>query len=289
MDKREFQKILTQIDELKALFIFAQRVIPYLEELILFIKETTPLLEEVNNSIVDSSNKMPVAVKQLDKVSATTEMATSDILDGIDRMLEKLDRALKVIEQEKAQEQERLTREKELILKLAETLDGEEETRAARVEEALTAFFEEHANDSVFQQLHDLIFEVQSETYEIMNLLQVQDISTQQIMAANALIESVQHKLSHLLVKFGMIPKADYEKKERSFDPNAIFEDRSHVQEMADRLLAGDEEKAPDVVEVKTVGKEEIQKAAAAQKERSSQDKASQEEIDRLFNELKVR
>lgn len=284
MEKIDFQKILSQIEEIRALFIFAQRVIPYLEELIWFIQETTPLLQEVNNSILDSSSKMPAAVAQLDRVSETTEMATSDILDGIERMLSRIEETLGLVDTLEQQEEEKLGIEKTLILKIAEVMDGEEATRAAQVEKALNEYYADHPRNQHLARLRENLLALQTDAYDIMSLLQVQDITTQQIMAANNLIESVQSRLIKLISRFGTLEPEPVQKKLRAFDPDATFEDRSGVQAMADTIFDQTEELTD--MQVKEVSHEEAG-PVAKEKPPQEQQQASQAEIDRLFQELK--
>ena len=293
MERVDFQKILYQIEEIRALFIFAQRVIPYLEEVIRFVQETTPLIQEVNNSILDSSSKMPAAVAQLDKVSATTEMATSDILDGIDRILNRIDNALQVVARFEKQEKERIQLEKSLILKLAETLDGEKATREAEVEKALEAFYAESKSQKDLAQLRENLLALQTDAYDIMNLMQIQDITTQQIMAANSLIESVQEKLMELISRFGAIEAKPVNKKIRAFDPNATFEDRSDIQALADELLNQGEVTEVSEEETRELAVTVVENAPQDEADKTTEDpsqtgeKASQEEIDSLFQKFK--
>ncbi len=286
MEKKAYQKILEQIEEIRALFIFGQRVVPYLEELILFVKETTPLLLEVNNSILESSNKMPMAVQQLDKVSVTTEMATTDILDGLDRILESLEMTTGMIDEVIEQDEQRIEKEKELILSIAQTLEGEEETRAARVEQALNEYYEKRKRNEPLELMRKNLEKVQSEAYDIMNLLQVQDITTQQIMAANSLIESVQVKLTQLIAKLGTLDISIEHAQERIFDPNAVFEDRSEAQAMADEIMTGESatvhsKKQPEVVVVAEADNVPLGFGT------TTPEKTSQDEIDQLFSESK--
>ncbi|MDQ7062620.1 MAG: hypothetical protein Q9P90_00070 [candidate division KSB1 bacterium] len=210
MSQIDLQKILNQIEEIQALFVFVQRVIPYLEEIIRFVQETTPLMEEVSQSILESSKKMPTAVAELDKVSSTTESAASDMLDGIERMLDTINNSISLIDQINEFEKERLMKEKALVLKLAETLDGIEETQAANVKQALDDFYEEYLAKNCLQKLRQNIFCLQNDAYEIMNSLQIQDITTQQIMAANDLIESVQSKLVALTNRLSFLFSASF-------------------------------------------------------------------------------
>lgn len=51
MDSKNLGGILDKIKELRAPFIFGQRVIPFLEELFYFVHDILPVLEETNLSI----------------------------------------------------------------------------------------------------------------------------------------------------------------------------------------------------------------------------------------------
>ena len=50
--------LLRKADELKALFILGQRVIPFLEEIFLFVNEIKPLLDDINSSIEENLRKI---------------------------------------------------------------------------------------------------------------------------------------------------------------------------------------------------------------------------------------
>ena len=69
MNSNNLDGILEKINELRALFIFGQRVIPFLEELFYFVHDIVPVLEEINVSIYESANKMPHASSQLNNVT----------------------------------------------------------------------------------------------------------------------------------------------------------------------------------------------------------------------------
>ena len=91
MQEKDIQGILKKVEELKSVFTFGVKFIPFLEDLLVFVQEMAPMLNEMNRSIQDSSSKMPKAVQQLDKVTSATELATNEILDKVDSMLARLD------------------------------------------------------------------------------------------------------------------------------------------------------------------------------------------------------
>ncbi len=295
MTQREVKIMLKKVEEVKALFVFGQRVVPFLEELVLFVQETTPVLQEMNSSIEETSKKMPYAVEKLDQVTETTEEATSGMLDGIDRILMHLDDVTAGIDELEQEIKNRLERDRDIIIKLASSLEGEEETRAAKVEEELKKLSEENLKKSPIPRIREKIETVQSEAFDLINALQVQDITSQQIMAANHLIESIQDKLSELLTKFTGIEVQEVERKDRAFDPNAVFQDRQDLQREIDEVFRENEEnteaqESPPVKEVSTEETDKLQKAEPAAEENKDDDgktPVSQEEIDALLNQMK--
>lgn len=283
MKENDLVQMLKKVDEIKALFIFGQRVVPYLEELVIFVQETTPILQEMNASIAESSKKMPYAVQQLDKVSETTEMATTDMLDLIDHILDDLGGTMGLLEVMAKKDEERGDREKKIILKLANALDGEAETKAANVEEALQNYIDESRKKDDLGVLRNRLTDVQCGVYEIMNKLQVQDITTQQLMAVNSLIESIQQKLTELIAKFSDIDVDELPQKTRVFDPNASYTDKREIQALADLIMEARHFKEQGVREVDL----ETSKKVIADLFSVKKEKASQDEIDHLINELR--
>lgn len=285
MNHKDLQLLLAKVEEVKALFVFAQRVVPYIRELVLFVQETTPVLHEMNASIQDSFQKMPIAAQKLDKVSETTETATTNILDALEDMLARLDESMGIIDQMEAVHSEAAEREKKLILQLAGTLDGEMETREANVEAELDKVFAGLNKQQHSVALRQLLGKVQAQAYDIMNLLQVQDITAQQIMAANNMIDSVQKRLARLIGKIEDFDSSELYTETRAFDPKATFEDKAKVQAMADAIMAGKggEETEPLNATVVHLKPDEAMPGAGVLKQKES---ASQEDIDRIINEM---
>ena len=295
MRQSDVIQMLHKVEEVKALFVFGARVIPYLEELVLFVQETAPILEEMNTSIEESSQKMPFAVEKLDKVTETTENATAGMLDLIDQILTNLDRVMESMTEAESGFNQRLLQEKELVLQLARALDGEDETQAADVETELKKLVEMETGNNLFSTINERLSVMQGDVFEIMNALQIQDITSQQIMGANSLIEAVQEKLGQLLSKFSDIDVEEPpQRKARAFDPNASYEDKSAIQAMADHILAGentDEAEVtvvPDFVEDDKTANVQVEaeenNAPAAQEDQKTVDQA---EIDKILKNMK--
>ncbi|HRP02189.1 MAG TPA: hypothetical protein PLE30_06020 [Candidatus Kapabacteria bacterium] len=206
MNQKEIQVLLRKADELRALFVLGQRVIPFLEEIFLFVSDIEPILLEINTSIKENLKKMPKASKQLSKVTEATELATTeilDILDGLSYKNEILNSNLqKINDLVGVKENKPLD-----LLKLL--LDG------ANKGSDINTFVPQIANFvSVYESsLDKKITEVIGNTKDINNSivndssaiamsLQVQDITSQQIAAVNNLLETVQNRLSVIMEKF---------------------------------------------------------------------------------------
>ena len=173
MEEKDIQVILKKVEEVRAFFTFSGRLIPFLEDMLLFVQEMAPMLNEMNKSIQESSSKMPTAVKQLDKVTSATEIATHEMLDKIDDMLGKMDELTKVF----SQINNRLKAEREAVTGISETVEqllklpearktlsklfDDEETRelGVKVKDIVDGFLagslEESISEKVDQQLQD--------------------------------------------------------------------------------------------------------------------------------------
>ena len=163
----DIQELLKKSEELKALFVLGQRVIPFLEEIFLFIQDTSPLIQEISSSIKDNLKKMPKASKQLSKVTEATEMATNEIMDTVDGVMYKSGI---------------------ISTNLALIRDIGSQAEFAQNEDFLRAISN---SDEVLKS-------IKNDAQNIMMALQVQDITSQQIAAVNNLLETLQGKLGSI-------------------------------------------------------------------------------------------
>ena len=252
MQEKDIQGILKKVEELKSVFTFGVKFIPFLEDLLVFVQEMAPMLNEMNRSIQDSSSKMPKAVQQLDKVTSATELATNEILDKVDSMLARLEVVnsnFSLIRQRLSAEHSALTSiagaiEDLLVLPgVRESLNHVFENKKARdkgieikriVDEFLNGKIDETVTEKVDQALHD----TQSDAYDIMNALQVQDITTQQIEGAHALLRSVQERLNELLEKYSDATPPQELRESYPHDMQASFIDADERQKAADEAMS---------------------------------------------------
>ncbi len=165
MRDKEITILLDKAEELKALFILGQRVVPFLEEIFLFIRDISPILDDINSSIEDNLQKVPKAAQQLSQVTEATELATNEIMDILDGFVYKAD----VIS----------TNMREVGAK-----------RSTQKEQDL------------LQNSENLLESLRMDASQIMMALQVQDITSQQLAAVNHLLQTVQGKLAKILKHF---------------------------------------------------------------------------------------
>lgn len=242
MNSNNLSGILDKINELRALFIFGQRVIPFLEELFYFVHDIVPVLEEINASLYESASKMPHASSQLSKVTKATEVATTEILDNLDGVLSKLN----AIDQHFDTASKDLTvldkLERQSVKLLRATLKGQDK-------ELLQTILNIHQQKqshlkaivSNAEELEKSLKDIRAKSNDIMISLQVQDITSQQIASVNHLIESVQYRLSSLIGKFKVsgndlindIKRSD----NSSFNPDAVYERSDERQKSADEIV----------------------------------------------------
>lgn len=82
----QLDQILSRINDMRGFFKFGDEVIPFLGDLFTFLKGIMPLMLEVNHSLQDSAVKLPTATDRINDANKATEVATTDILDSLDRI-----------------------------------------------------------------------------------------------------------------------------------------------------------------------------------------------------------
>lgn len=248
MSSLNIGEVLDRIDELRGLFELGQRTMPFLEELFHFLEEIEPLLDEINASIRESTDKMPAAKSKLETVTEATEMATTEILDlvdsvafelkmmqkaltrkteGLDAVREADDRLLHLLGSELADERPDLLEEVQRIHRRKQPL----------LDEAI-----DHADDEL-----EAVEDVRQKMTQITMSLQVQDITSQQIAAANHIIESLRDRMSRLVdqtnlrIEHASPPEAQTRSAEPAsdgtFDENARYDPAGDHQSAADALI----------------------------------------------------
>ncbi len=243
----------------------------------LFIKvyKTSRLVSGVINTINSSRTELRKSVEglikktgvQLQKVSSTTEDATNKIMD------------------------------------IAESLDDDQEKIIKKIE-GLSEKFSLSESEEI-EELKQMIYANQDKAFTIMDFLQFQDITAQQIAGAYGMLADVEKTLvyvSDILKDFDDVGQEESLKKNKyaddvSFNADAKFEDKENVQSAIDNLFtSGDvdtqfptnlnqqEETKPPPVATTPQASEEVDiDALFATGASASETKSDEVDIDALF------
>jgi chemotaxis regulatin CheY-phosphate phosphatase CheZ len=302
MNNKDVSVLLKKADELRALFVLGQRVIPFLEEIFLFVSEIQPLLDDINHSIQENLSKMPNASKQLSKVTEATELATSEIMDIVDGLVYKSD----IITSNTNKLNEIVSKKMANHLKLLEIIykgiDSGSNMKEVMPHLAKTInSLKQSKNQSVMKivdETNELTQSISMDSSSIMMSLQVQDITSQQIAAVNNLLETIQGKLGRILKNFqdsniqdlidaeeGPVDNTNVSKMHRAiaFDPEAVLaiEHKENEKSMA----SGEENKQAEPeppADNSPASQDDIDALFSNMEDDSSP--ASNDDIDALFN-----
>ena len=197
------------------------------------LDKTYEIIKDIINAVGQSRVQLQGAVEglikqtgdQISKVTSATEEATSKILDVSDALTDKQNNLVEKIDK--------------LIEEKPDFADALEEIK----------------ND---------IYEQQDDTFMILDHLQFQDITSQQLEGAFSMLGKIEEKLLMIAKLLEGLDELSFKKMEKStavFDSNAEFKDQSDTQAEIDKLLNG---------------------ASSVDDEK----KSSQDEIDKLLNGL---
>jgi len=291
----DIKGLIKKAEELRALFILGQRVVPFLEELFAFVGEIQPLLEEINTSIQENLSKMPNLSKQLSKVTEATELATNEILDIVDGVFYKLDilsSTLKEFESSQLGLKDFFEDFNKLVDKFNNGSFSIDDLKLnlgslqAKSKDILSV-------ETKINSMKEMIDNIRNDSSSIMLALQVQDITSQQIAAVNYLLNTVQTRLNSLISKFqsGDITKVATVQEQTTnvtelhrviaFDPDAVESliDNAARQDEIDKLFE------QQTIEDTSSSKEPDNKTAQSMETLDSEEKISQDDIDKLFNQ----
>ena len=158
--------------------------------------------------IAESRAKVPQAAEQLERITKQTEDAAHRVLDMVEAITGR---------------------------------EGKIELQIKELRRVLPSTY--FRNNSRVKRIVDMIradaTANQNDAYAIMDALQFQDITTQQINHALSLLEQVESRLKDVLVslQIDVGPENDVIRKQRAFDPNASFSNDSNEQSKVDELL----------------------------------------------------
>ncbi len=246
---KNLNDMLVKLREVEGVFKFGEKMIPVVEGFVLFISDFLPFVEQVSGSIEDTRSKIPEAFNQINKVTNATELAMTEVLDKIDEINDQLISVNECMDELI----ERKVVTSELVESLRMHLNDSEEANAL-----LDKIAENVDTGLTLELVKNKIREVTAGTDQITMSLQVQDITAQQLAAVNHLIVSVQHNLKTLLNTvdskgLGTDKNIQMDKlPDIHFDAKADYNPNSNQQSDVDSII--------------------------------KKEKASQEEIDKLFS-----
>jgi len=231
MNAENMSQLFAKLNDLKKVFTYGERLIPVIHSLGEFMKETVPLLENINQSIAESTAKIPKATNQIQSVTSATELATTEILDLVDSLntdLIAIERTMFDI----------LTKEKDkedFLLSLVPLLKKE------NAELFIKDFLYKNSSSEKLGELLLQVGKMKNDSNSITISLQVQDITAQQLATVNHLIESVQEKLASLIEDFDNTKILDNHEinlpENASFDPNARYSKSAIPQQEVDTIF----------------------------------------------------
>ncbi|MDP3442209.1 MAG: protein phosphatase CheZ [Ignavibacteria bacterium] len=209
MASQNFEQVFQKLGDLKSFFVYGQRLVPIFQKIIDFMQDTVPLLENVNQSIHESTSKIPKAAIQLNSVTNATELATNEILDTVDTLIGEVSHM------------------KNKLSDLRSRLGNSKESLEPEVDAIIAT-----------------VDKIEMGMLNITLSLQVQDITAQQLSSVNHLISSIQDKLASLLVDLNSkeiksVPSIDEMEisKNAAFNPNARYEKSDEKQDIANKMV----------------------------------------------------
>lgn len=207
----DIKLLLKKAEELRALFVLGELVIPFIEEIFVFVSEIQPLFKEINAAIEDNIKKMPKASKQLSKVNEANELATNEIMDIVDGLFNKTAQVTENLNKMKGANEDTLQLPKKVVDIIAGALADTQGEKANTIKQEIEAHKQANKDefDAAYNETNEVIQSIVNDSNNIMMSLQVQDITAQQIAAVSNLLETVQDKLAGILDKFNNINVAD--------------------------------------------------------------------------------
>jgi len=173
------------------------------------ITDVVKTFKKMQTPIAESREKVPQATQQLEKITMQTEEAAHQMIDKV----ESISRFSEEIVDE--------------ISELRQALPATYFKNRSRIRDKVNSI------EAKAQQNLD-------DAFVILNALQFQDITTQQVHHASSLMEEIENRLYQLLDVFD--GKAGIEKlqqvvKDRVYDPNATYSNPQGTQDDVDSLI----------------------------------------------------
>lgn len=303
--KQNLEKLINDISEVQALFVLGGKIIPVLQDLFVFLQDILPLLQEMHESILASYEKMPQMSKQLDTITTETEIATTQILDLIDTITEQGEEVGNVVNTQKEgiSESEKIfklfAKDMNKILNINKkllsnsSLPSDEVQTLKKQSVATIINIKQHLSNGYstisktlkdVDQLLETNEEMQNNIFLIMNSLQFQDITTQQIQHANSIMDMIQRKLYELLSRFTDATNIERLKHPETFSLSGTFDPKATIKNSDERQAIADQLASQDDIDKLLKESEEIE----TEEKEDIGAHLSQEELDKLLDNSDV-
>ena len=217
-----------------------------LKDFVHLLHEIVPLLENVRNSIEESSRRIPKASKQLSKVNQETESATVEILNVLEGMSARISDAEAQLERLKGIIQNSKASAKRIAERLlAGTPQASDYSAAELTALVVNELISGIDSSEVIPAIEKVLHKTKEDSMNIAMALQVQDIASQQIASVAHTIESVESQLVRALSRFengdaGNIAKDNADEApppSLTFDVNAQYTPSEERQDIADEIV----------------------------------------------------
>ena len=182
-----------------------------LGSLVSFVNSVVEIIEEIGVSIKESSSEVPKAKDQLEKITQETELAANNMLDIVEKILSNIESTNNNIN---------------------------------RIRRGLKVFIDSKGNLIDFnsekrylKEIQTYIDEIQDYSYSLLNSLQFQDITAQQIRSANFILNSIRIQLNNLLSNLYNIEKKKEKIEKEDFDYKATIKNSTERQSLADNIV----------------------------------------------------
>ena len=162
--------------------------------------------KQLEQPLLDTQSEVPRATSQLDRITRQTEKITQSILDLLEQLTGRDEEIIQGLDQ---------------LLRDIESQSGADTRRS-------------------IETLKDRVNTNLSAAYKVIESLQFQDITAQQMNYAASLLDDIGLKLQEVLKKFGSEAATDSDPKPRrkgTFDPNANLDDSKAAQADIDTLF----------------------------------------------------
>jgi methyl-accepting chemotaxis protein len=174
------------------------------------INQTLLNLQQLDASVKHQSTQVPELAAQLDAITSDTEEATQSVMNRLDTLMAASDDATRAVQAC----QEGVLRQNEVQATLRTAISGfldraaAGENQNALAQEVLEYLFEQQLATSAIEvdlaPAKNHLVNVSDEAFEILNILQFQDITRQKIEKVVILLKQFQSGLSRLLMIFNI-------------------------------------------------------------------------------------